>query len=72
MSGSYDASVRLWDVRAQSKQPIQIMQDARDSITSIVVQDAHVVTGSVDGHVRWYDVRAGEMRVDFFDRAWVS
>lgn len=70
-TGSYDSTVRLWDLRANQRLPIQVLQDAKDSITSVCVQGNHIVTASVDGYVRWYDVRAGELRSDFFDRAFL-
>lgn len=67
-TGSYDATVRLWDTKAQQRMPIQIMQDAKDSITSVVVSGSNVVTGCVDGYVRWYDLRMGELQTDYFDQ----
>jgi mitogen-activated protein kinase organizer 1 len=68
-SGSFDATIRLWDVKSQQGRPIQILQEARDSITCVVLGDREIVASSVDGHVRTYDLRMGELRADFFDRA---
>lgn len=48
--------------------PIQVLEEAKDSITSLAIRSHLIVTGSVDGHVRTYDVRQGEMRIDLFDR----
>jgi len=86
--GSYDSTVRLWDLRcvfescesdennfhysAQSRQAIQVLEEARDAVQTIHVGSTFITTGSVDGHVRTYDLRKGELRSDFIGRAWTS
>lgn len=55
--------------RAVARLPIQTLQEARDSITSIsippsAVGGAEIVTGCVDGVVRSYDVRMGKLVSD--------
>lgn len=67
-SASFDATIRLWDLRSQQGKPIQVLQDAKDSVTCVVIGDREIIASSVDGHVRNYDLRAGELRADFFDR----
>ncbi|KAA1085273.1 hypothetical protein PGT21_001472 [Puccinia graminis f. sp. tritici] len=67
ISGSFDASVRVWDIKSQQRHPIQIFQDAKDSITSIIVSGSEFITGSVDGYVRSYDIRMGQMMEDYFE-----
>ena len=67
-SGSYDATVRLWDCRSNSHEPIQILKDAKDSVTSVKVSDYGILTGSVDGFVRDYDIRMGIVRQDEIGR----
>jgi len=64
-SGSYDATVRLWDLKGQSRTPIQVLEEARDAIQALYVGSTYIMTGSVDGHVRTYDLRMGEMRADY-------
>ena len=64
VSGSFDATVRLWDCKSQSTKPIQTFEDARDSISSVKVLGWEIMTGSVDGRVRLYDVRMGMVHVD--------
>lgn len=71
-SASFDATIRLWDLRSQQPRPIQVLQEAKDSVTHVLVGDREIVSSSVDGHVRTYDLRAGELRTDFFDHAVTS
>ncbi|KAJ9095014.1 hypothetical protein QFC21_005807 [Naganishia friedmannii] len=66
VSGSFDSKVMIWDMRAQGRLPIQTLQEARDSITSIAIPPAsagcaEIITGCVDGVVRSYDVRMGKV-----------
>lgn len=63
-SGSYDKSVRLWDSRSNSRLPIQILDDAKDTIGSIQIFKTEILVGSVDGFVRVYDIRNGRMVAD--------
>ncbi|KAI5461156.1 WD40-repeat-containing domain protein [Mariannaea sp. PMI_226] len=64
VSGGFDTTVRLWDTRSTSFKPIQVLDDARDAVTSLVVRGPEVVAGSVDGRVRSYDVRMGQCTTD--------
>ena len=53
-SASYDATVRLWDSRSRSKEPLMVLEDAKDAVTCVasVAGEACIVTSSVDGKVR--------------------
>ena len=64
VSGSFDASVRLWDCKSQSTRPIQVLEEARDSVSSVNVREHEIVTGCVDGRVRIYDLRMGMLYTD--------
>jgi mitogen-activated protein kinase organizer 1 len=68
LSASYDATVRLWDGRSRSFEPIQILKEAKDSVTALhtVQEDATALirTASVDGGVRTYDLRQGLLQCD--------
>jgi len=44
-SGSYDTTVRLWDYRSQSRLPIQILEESKDSISSIQILGTEILTG---------------------------
>ena len=78
LSGSYDGTVRVWDGRSWSGNPIMVLDQGKDSITSVGVRQdkmgvagagiaggaVEIYTGSVDGTVRTYDLRRGELRAD--------
>lgn len=65
LSGSYDGTVKCWDNKSSSKEPIETLTDATDSVTSILVHGHEVISASVDGRVRTYDLRMGELRTDY-------
>lgn len=63
-SASYDATVRLWDARSKSKEPLMILDDAKDSVSCISSGGkgvAQIITTSVDGKIRTYDLRTGQL-----------
>lgn len=65
ITGGNDSTVQLLDLKSRSYEPIQILDDAKDSITCISVSGVEIVTGSVDGRVRIYDLRQGKLHEDF-------
>jgi mitogen-activated protein kinase organizer 1 len=69
LSASYDATVCVWDGRAsRSHTPIQIFKEAKDSVSCMHLDqtdgNAVIMAGSVDGAVRSYDLRKGQIRCD--------
>jgi mitogen-activated protein kinase organizer 1 len=50
--------------RSQNRTPIQILDDAKDAIQTLHIRGPRITTGSVDGHVRTYDLRMGQLRAD--------
>ncbi|CAI2182117.1 10439_t:CDS:2 [Funneliformis geosporum] len=63
-SGSYDTTIRLWDCRSHSRAPIQILEEPKDSITSLHVIQYEIVSGSADGCIRTHDIRMGALITD--------
>lgn len=64
ISGGRDNAVACWDIRTRSLEPIQKMRDAKDCITSVLTNERYIITSSLDGCVRHYDIRAGELICD--------
>lgn len=58
-SGSRDNTVHCFDIRSRSTNPIQILREAKDCITGLVIIDGKIITSSLDGCIRQNDLRAG-------------
>jgi mitogen-activated protein kinase organizer 1 len=60
----------MWSrsVSSHNRQPIQALEEARDSVQTLYVGSSRIMSGSVDGHVRTYDLRKGELRTDYIGR----
>jgi mitogen-activated protein kinase organizer 1 len=54
--------------RSQNRTPIQILDEHKDAVQTIHVGNTYILTGSVDGHVRTYDLRMGQLREDYLGR----
>jgi mitogen-activated protein kinase organizer 1 len=63
-TASYDKTVRVWDLRSQSRDPVQTMEHFTDSVTSVACTAYQIVAACVDGGIRTYDLRAGLMHCD--------
>ncbi|KAK8164705.1 WD40-repeat-containing domain protein [Phyllosticta citrichinensis] len=64
VSGSFDASVKLWDLKSQNNKPLMSLEEARDGVSSVAVVEHQIFAGSVDGRVRTYDIRMGMVYED--------
>lgn len=67
VSGSYDRTVRCWDLRSKNKDPIQQLDNARDSVSSLQVVAHEIFVGSIDGSVRIFDLRKGKLAIDIIN-----
>ncbi|XP_044020247.1 WD repeat domain-containing protein 83 [Aphidius gifuensis] len=64
ISGSRDNSVMFWDMRSKSITPVQTLNDAKDSISSIRISDHEILSASYDCKIRRYDIRVGQLSTD--------
>jgi len=64
LTASYDQTVRLWDLRARSREPVQVLEGFRDSVTSVRASAHEVLTSCVDGVLRVHDLRTGLCHAD--------
>jgi mitogen-activated protein kinase organizer 1 len=65
-TASYDKTVKCWDLRAQNnnRDPIETLEGSTDSVTALARTDNAILTASVDGAVRIYDLRKGCIQTD--------
>jgi len=59
-----DQSCRLWDVRSFARDPIQTLTQAKDSVSSVKIAGTEIITSSMDGCVRRYDIRTAQIITD--------
>ncbi|KAF2357405.1 WD40 repeat [Trinorchestia longiramus] len=60
-SGSVDGTLRAWDLRSRRKDPIQVLDEAKDSIMSVSVAAHEILSASLDCNTRVYDLRNGRL-----------
>jgi len=65
VSGSYDSTVKIWDLEARNSRPLQTLFDFQDSVTNVWVTSDQIIWGSVDEHLRIYDIRFGKLKTHF-------
>lgn len=63
-TASYDKTVCAWDLRSNSREPIQTMKDFTDSVTSVIITQSSVIAACVDGNLRTYDIRSSLLNID--------
>jgi len=70
ISGGYDKMLCVWDLRARGDTPLQVFTDFKDSITKVFFTKdmSQIYASSVDGCIRRYDIRKGELIVDHVAR----
>jgi mitogen-activated protein kinase organizer 1 len=65
ISGSIDGKVKLWDLRARSFEPVQDLEDFKDSVTYIDLNNEQILVSCLDKHLRLYDIRYGKLYCDY-------
>ncbi len=54
-SALYDSTIRLWDARSRSQEPLMILDEAKDTVACVAASpgrnEAQIVTPSVEGKV---------------------
>ncbi len=64
-TGSYDRSIKCWDLRSQNRSAIQELRGCTDSVSSVVVEQGNsIVACCIDGAIRTFDLRAGQVVED--------
>lgn len=64
MKNTAHTKSQFWDLKSNTYEPIQTIEHAVDSITIVKVYGVEILTASVDGHIRLYDIRKGELETD--------
>jgi len=59
VTGCEDKRVRCFDLRSRGAAPLQVMADAHDTVTGLVMDGDGMTAASLDGVVRRYDLRTG-------------
>jgi mitogen-activated protein kinase organizer 1 len=65
LSGSIDGRVKIWDLRSRAFEPVQEIDDFKDSVTHIDISTQQILVSCLDKNVRLYDLRFGRMQCDF-------
>ncbi|KAJ2731244.1 WD repeat-containing protein 83 [Coemansia sp. BCRC 34962] len=68
VSGSFDKTVRVWDARSSNSPQalLQVLDESKDGISSLVLTQTEIIASSIDGHVRTYDMRTGRVLIESF------
>ena len=72
VSGSYDGSVKFWDLKQSKPVCLDTVRCFKDSVTDVIVSNFNIYASSVDGYVRHMDMRAGEITSDYIGEAIVG
>lgn len=64
ITGSYDRTIKIWDLKSWGQKPIETLKNFKDSVTKVIVEDCEIIASSIDGTVKTFDLRMGEIRTD--------
>jgi len=68
-TASDDETICAWDLKSRNFKPIQKISEFKDSVSNIIVLDEVILAAGVDGCIRQFDIRMGEMTVDHVGEA---
>lgn len=72
ITGSYDMTIKCWDLRSNMRDPIQTINKFKDSVTSLLFDDACIFACSMDGTFRCFDVRQGQLITNYVSHGLTS
>lgn len=72
VTGSYDGTLRFWDMKQSKNRCIETISSFKDSVSHVLVDKHNVYVGSIDGYIRHLDLRAGEITSDHIGEPVVS
>ncbi|MDR3548589.1 MAG: hypothetical protein P4M11_10065 [Candidatus Pacebacteria bacterium] len=72
LSGSLDATVRIWDLAGSERRgaqriqarDIQVLEEQKDSVSQIIATEDQILVACLDGFLRVYDIRMGMVTSD--------
>lgn len=69
-TGSYDCEVKIWDLKdRKSYLPIQRIKEFKDSVSEIQFDGEQMIVSSIDGNIRCFDLRKGQLTEDSVNMA---
>lgn len=69
ISGSNDKTAMIYDLKSKGNKPIQILNDSKDSITSIQLSKNEIILSSLDENIYIYDIRNSKKYIDFIQES---
>ena len=48
ISGSVDGTVKCWDAKSKRQEPVQTLEECKDSVTSVDISDHEILVGCAD------------------------
>jgi len=63
-TGSTDSKVKIYDIKGSLKDPIMILADSADSITSLDIGESKLVCSTAHGQIITYDLRNNSVHLD--------
>lgn len=61
--------MRFWDNRNDAYHPIEIIKGFKDSVSQVKAHGTQIMCASMDGSVKTFDIRRGEVVIDELSEA---